>query len=269
MKLNDAIPGHRRRSSDRCGTARRCPWVVWRGGRCRDGEPSRVCRRKGSTAVSLASTAGIDGVDRDALYYAGLLHAVGAFGNPAYRKGERLSERIARSRSWDVPAQGARICLEISALPGRQRTWCVGKRSAGTAPVTRTHCAGPAFRRPQFSWTGRFGLLRRRSRTTLSRQSIWQPDALQPRNQPHIHDVVSSHGGEAEPVEPPLDELARRRCVDRRLTRAIADRIDTHNGVEGRWQRVARLTDATAETLALHARTKRCARNRMPHLRSG
>jgi len=60
------------------------------------GNPPGFAARKAATGVSLASVAGLDEPDRGALYYGGLLHAIGALGNAAYRKGERLSERMAR-----------------------------------------------------------------------------------------------------------------------------------------------------------------------------
>src|SRR5579862_1644521 len=81
------------------------------------GNPPGFALRKAATAVSLAEAAQAEPQERDAIYFAGLLHAVGAIGNAAYRRGERLSERFARMESWDVPAQGARFCEELSALP--------------------------------------------------------------------------------------------------------------------------------------------------------
>src|SRR5579862_4347347 len=81
------------------------------------GNPPGFGFKKASAALSLAKTADFDAATCDAIYFAGILHAIGAIGNAAYRKGERLSERLARMESWDVPALGAHICDGIAALP--------------------------------------------------------------------------------------------------------------------------------------------------------
>ena len=60
-----------------------------------------------------------------------------------------------------------------------------------------------------------------------------------------------TYGGEAGPIEPPLDHLRADDVSTAALLEVIADRIDTHTGVTGRWRRVARLTSAGAESLAL------------------
>ena len=156
------------------------------------GNPAGFAARKAATAVSLASVAGIDGVDRDALYYAGVLHAVGALGNAAYRKGERLSERMARIESWDVPAQGARICLEISALPEQTSDYVRWQAECwdGTGyPDQSALGRHPVARGTSRHWPIRpFALADpgRRSRGDQSRGRT----KLRSRVQPHLHDVV-------------------------------------------------------------------------------
>jgi response regulator RpfG family c-di-GMP phosphodiesterase len=58
-------------------------------------------------------------------------------------------------------------------------------------------------------------------------------------------------GGEVDAVEAPLDALRAEDAATAALLDRIADRIDAHNGVTGRWQRVARLTETAARTLEL------------------
>ena len=73
--------------------------------------------RKATIAVSLARASGTPENEIDAIFFAGMLHAAGAIGNPAYRAGEMLTERYAKMESWDVPADGAMLCATIAALP--------------------------------------------------------------------------------------------------------------------------------------------------------
>src|SRR5215469_6434962 len=80
------------------------------------GNPPGFALRKATAAVSLARVAGSEADECDAIYFAAILHAVGAIGNPAYRKGERLSERHARMEGWDTPALGARVCEDLAPL---------------------------------------------------------------------------------------------------------------------------------------------------------
>jgi response regulator RpfG family c-di-GMP phosphodiesterase len=59
-------------------------------------------------------------------------------------------------------------------------------------------------------------------------------------------------GGEPQPVSFPLEALGPVSSEDARdLLDTIADRVDDHNGVAGRWRRIARLTDAASELLRL------------------
>lgn len=60
--------------------------------------------RKAGVAVAFARLAGLDASSRDALAFAGTLHAVGAIG-------------VTEARREDVPVLGARICAGIAALP--------------------------------------------------------------------------------------------------------------------------------------------------------
>jgi len=204
--------------------------------------------------VSLAQVAGVDDAERDALYFAGLLHAVGALGNAAYRKGERLSERMARIEAWDVPCQGARVCQEIAALP------------AATADFVRwqAECWDGTGYPDQLRWHGIPGpavlvaLADTAARAAdpeeaLATIALQAGRAFGPDSGRIFTMWYHTFGGEAEPAEPPLAALRADDAATAALFDRIAERIDAHNGVAGRWQRIARLTEAAAETLSLPA----------------
>jgi len=216
------------------------------------GNPPGFAALKAATAVSLATVAGLDGADRDALYYAGLLHAVGALGNAAYRKGERLSDRMARMESWDVPAQGARICAEIAALPSQ------------TADYVRwqAECWDGTGYPDQLRWHGLPAaavILSLADATVragdpeeaLANVSLQAGRAFGPESGRQFTMWFHTTGGEVEAVEPPLDALRADDAATQSLLDRIADRIDAHNGVAGRWQRVAVLAEASAASLDL------------------
>ncbi|HTA39662.1 MAG TPA: HD domain-containing phosphohydrolase [Candidatus Acidoferrales bacterium] len=222
------------------------------------GNPAGFAVRKAATAVSIASVAGVDGVDRDALYYAGLLHAVGALDNAAYRKGERLSERMARIEAWDVPAQGARVCLEIPALP------------AQTSDYVRwqSECWDGTGYPDQLRWAGIpsaaviLGLADTAVRCAdpdeaLAAIAFQAGRAFGPDSSRIFTTWFHTYGGEADPVDPPLEHLRADDVSTAALLDTIADRIDTHAGVAGRWRRIARLTEAAAEALALEAEERK------------
>jgi response regulator RpfG family c-di-GMP phosphodiesterase len=218
------------------------------------GNPPGFAARKAATAVSLAQAAGVDGADRDALYFAGLLHASGALGNAAYRKGERLSERMARIEAWDVPAQGARVCVEIAALPGQ------------TADFVRwqAECWDGTGHPDQLRWHGIpkpavvLALADAAIRAGEPEEALaaiaWQAGrAFGPESGRLFTIWFHTTGGEAPAIEPPLEALKADDASTLSLLERLADRIDAHNGVAGRWQRVARLTENVAAALDLSA----------------
>ncbi len=222
------------------------------------GDAARGCRpqtsgRVAATAVSLAGVAGIAPDLTDALYFAGLLHAVGAIGNRAHRAGETLPERIARMEDWDVPAQGARIAETIAELPPATADlirW-QAERWDGTgypdqlrwhgipraAVVLALASAFVACDDPEES----LGLV------TDGAGRAYSPEMARTFTM-WFHTV----GGEVAAVAPPLDALAPVLAdAHATLLDRIADRIDAHLGVDGRWQRVARLSEGAAAILDL------------------
>lgn len=214
------------------------------------GNPTGFAARKAATAAALAQVAQLDDVTRDAVYFAGMLHAIGAIGNRAYRKGDAPSERAARTERWDVPAQGARVCSDITALP------------QATADLVRwqAECWDGTGYPDQLRWGG----------IPLGAQLLGVADTFLRASDPdEALGVVGMQagrafgpeaaractmwfhltGGEEATFDIPLGELhPKEGCIERVLDE-IASRVDAHNGVPGRWQRVARLADATAASL--------------------
>ncbi len=208
--------------------------------------------RKASLAVALAKTANLPEVDWPALYFAGLLHAVGAIGNPAYRKGEALPERIARMESWDAPAQSARICESIGALPPETADMVRWQHEAwdGTGyPDTLRWTGIP--RPAQFLGMADWFLRSHDPEIALGQIGLASGRAFNPETVRTFTMWFHLSGGEVETIEPPVDALREGDPDAQPLLERFSDRIDAHNGVDGRWRRVARIADATATVLTL------------------
>ncbi len=208
--------------------------------------------QKASLAVALAQTAQLQESDWHALYFAGLLHAIGAIGNPAYRKGEELSERTARMESWDAPAQGAQICEAVGSLPPE------------TADMVRwQHEAWDGTGYPDLlRWTGIprtaqfLGMADRFVRAhdpevALSQIGLESGRAFNPETVRTFSMWFHLSGAEIELVEAPVDSLRDAPPDAQILLERFADRIDAHNGVQGRWRRIAQISEATAAQLSL------------------
>jgi response regulator RpfG family c-di-GMP phosphodiesterase len=217
------------------------------------GNPPGFSARKAAAALSIAKIAQLDEPERQAVYYAGLLHAVGALGNAAYRRGEPLSERMARIESWDVPAQGARRCAELEPLP------------AATADMVR-------WQAESWDGTGYPDQLRWHA-TPKSAVALALADAYVSASDPEeaLAEVAMQsgrkyspemariftmwfhlHAGELEPVAVPVGALSlTARNQAQALLDRIADLVDAHNAMPGRWRRLARLCEGTARFLRL------------------
>ncbi len=216
------------------------------------GNAPGFARRKASLAVALAKTAALPEPDWHAMYFAGLLHAIGAIGNPAYSKGQELSERIARMEAWDAPAQGAQICEAIPALPSE------------TADIVRwQHEAWDGTGYPDLlRWTGiprpaQFLHMADRfvgaddPEETLSHIGLESGRAFNPETVRTFTMWFHLSGGEIDLVETPVDALRDAGTGAQVLLERFADRIDTHNGVAGRWRRVVATAMGTAVALGV------------------
>ncbi len=230
--------------------------LAWYGavGDAAAGNPAGFAMRKASVAASLAEMAGTDESERSALLIAGVLHAVGAVGNAGCRKGEDLSARTIRSERWDIPAQGARICATIPALP------------TGCADLVRWQSErwdGTGFP-DQLRWHGIPPLAQYLALADAFVRSPDPDEALADVSLQSGRGFGPSHartftmwfhmtGGESASQAFPLDALDAQSGAAATLLDEIADRIDAHNGVAGRWRRIAALAAATARALELDA----------------
>jgi response regulator RpfG family c-di-GMP phosphodiesterase len=208
--------------------------------------------RKASLAVALAKTANVPEADWPALYFAGLLHAVGAIGNPAYRKGDPLPERIARMESWDAPAQGARICESIEALPretGDMVRWQHEAWDGTGYPDTLRWTGIP--RPAQFLGMADWFLRSHDPEVALGQIGLASGRAFNPETVRTFTMWFHLSGGEVDLVDPPVEALPDAVLDVQPLLERFADRVDAHNGVDGRWRRVARIADATSTVLGL------------------
>jgi|GEM_PF-1204129 len=228
--------------------------LAWYGaaGDAAMGNSPGFAARKASLACAFAQIADLPEEQRHALAFAGLLHAAGAIGNAAYRKGEHLAERAARMERWDVPAQGARICEAIAALP------------AQTADMVRWQAEawdGTGFP-DQLRW---YGIPKAAQYLALADCFLRQGDpdealrgiafdsgrAFNPEDVRTFTMWFHRHGGQAELLGLPIDSLDERHTDAGSLLDEFADRIDAHNGVGARWRRVAQIAGVTAKALGL------------------
>jgi response regulator RpfG family c-di-GMP phosphodiesterase len=208
--------------------------------------------RKASIAVSLARSAAIPEADVNAIFFAGVLHAAGAIGNPAYRAGESLSERIIKMESWDVPAAGATLCAKIAALP------------LETADLVRWQSEswdGTGYP-DQLRWHGipksaqLLHLADRVARVSdpeealasvgLDSGRVFGPDTVR-----EFTMWFHRSGGTVEAVAVPIEALNDAALEPGALLDDFADRIDAHIGMPGRWRSIEALATATAQTIGL------------------
>jgi response regulator RpfG family c-di-GMP phosphodiesterase len=215
--------------------------------------------RKAAVAVSIGKIADLPEGEAHAMYFAGLLHASGAIGNPAHRVGERLPERAARMERWDVPVRGAHLCAAIPALP------------LETADMVRwQHEAWDGTGYPdQLRWNG---IPRSAQLLALADRYVRSPDpedalaeigmesgrAFSPE---HVRTFAlwyhSTPHDEIAATPVPLDALGDAEPGAQALLESLADRMDAHIGVAGRWRGVARIAETTAMTLGLEPESLR------------
>lgn len=239
----------------RAGTARLADVLSLYGalGDAACGNPPGFAARKAVVAASLARAAHLPETELQAAYFAGVLHAIGAIGNLAYRRGERLSERLARMESWDVPAQGARVCAEMPWLP------------PATADIIRwqAECWDGTGYPDSLRWHGipQSAVMLALADTfvragdpeeALTIVSAQSGRAFGPEVARTFTMWFHMTGGEAEETAMPVDALETPAAGEAAawLDR-IADRVDDHLGEAGRWRRIARLTEGAADLLRL------------------
>lgn len=241
----------------RATAARLADVLVWYGavGDAAYGNPKGFALRKAALAAALAETLSPDENERPAIAFAGLLHATGAIGNAAFKKGgDPLSERLARIEAWDVPAQGARICAAMGMLP------------AATADIVRwqAECWDGTGFPDQLRWHG----IPRSAQCLLLADVFLRAedpdDALAtvylrsgrsfgPETTQAFTSWFHLNGGTVPASVLPIDALTAAPGDALAMLDAIADRVDAHNGIPGRWRRVRALSDATATIVGIDA----------------
>ncbi len=241
----------------RATAARLADVLAWYGavGDAACGNPSGFALRKAALGAALAETVSADEKERPAIAFAGLLHAIGAIGNAAFKKGgDPLSERLARIEAWDVPAQGARICAAMGMLP------------AATPDIVRwqAECWDGTGFPDQLRWHGipssaqclllaDVFLRAEDPDEALATVYLQSGRSFGPDTARAFAAWFHLNGGNAPASVLPIDALTAAPGDDLTLLDEIAGRVDAHNGVPGRWQRVHALADATAAIVGVDA----------------
>ncbi|HEV7180082.1 MAG TPA: HD domain-containing phosphohydrolase [Candidatus Baltobacteraceae bacterium] len=244
----------------RVASAQLAAVLAWYGalGDAAFGNPPGFALRKASLAVELAAMGDEGSVETGPLYFAGLLHAIGTVGNAAYRKGEDISERAARMERWDIPAMGARLAAGITALP------------EATPDLIRwqSECWDGTGYPDQLRWhgipqTAQFLALAdayvRASdpEEALGAIGLQSGRAFGPENTRRFTTWFHLNAGEESAVEMPAAVLRPEDAIADRLLETIADRLDEHNGVPGRWRRIDSLAAAAGRALGIGAAAER------------
>lgn len=206
--------------------------------------------RKASIAVALAQLAGIPENEQRALHLAGILHAVGAIGSNAYRKGESLSPRIKKMESWDVPARGARFAQSVAGIPietadmVRWQSECWD--GTGYPDQIRWHGIPPCS---QYLALADFFLRANDPEEALGEIGLAAGRSFGPDNVRLFTMWFHMNPDEISPLPFPLDTIDGNLANPEAVLEGMADAIDAHNDVAGRWRRVASLAQGAASLL--------------------
>jgi response regulator RpfG family c-di-GMP phosphodiesterase len=206
--------------------------------------------RVAAVAVGMGLHIGLDPRECNALYFAARLRNAGVLGNVAFAKGESLSEREARIARWDIPAQGARMCESIGALPNQ------------TADIVRwqAECWDGTGYPDQLRWTGipqSAQLLHIAQRYV----SVSEPDeafaaisvesgrSFAPAQVRAFAMWFHTGGGEIQPVDAPVESLKHAGAAPDEILTALAQQVDRHNGTPGRSERITQRTNEIGRAL--------------------
>ena len=201
-------------------------------------------------ATALADIAGVAPEEREAMYFAGVLHGVGALGNAGLSKHDALPQRAAMMERWNIPAAGARLCERIAALP------------PGTADLVRWHNEawdGTGYP-DQLRWHGipkaaQFLHIAEtyldsteyeESMTKIMEHSgrAFSPDAART-----FLMWFHMNGGEVGVTPMPLAALDAHKTDVNDILDILSEAIDRHNHTPGRSRRLAQRALSTAQTL--------------------
>ncbi|HET9097683.1 MAG TPA: HD domain-containing phosphohydrolase [Candidatus Baltobacteraceae bacterium] len=212
--------------------------------------------RIAAVATAMAKLAGSSPQDLDALYFAARLRNIGALGNPAFAKGEPLSEREAAMLRWDVPASGARICERIAALP------------EGTADIVRwqAECWDGTGYPDQLRWAGipKNAQLLHIARTyvrssepeeALSAITLESGRSFAPEQVRAFVMWFHTFGGEVESVTAPYASLNAERTNVLDIIEGLSEQVEVHNAAPGRAARIAHRAEEIGKQLGCDAAT--------------
>jgi response regulator RpfG family c-di-GMP phosphodiesterase len=210
--------------------------------------------RVASLATAVAHIAGLPQSEIDALYFAARLRNIGALGNAAFAKAQPLSEREAAMQRWDIPAQGARICERIDALP------------KATADIVRwqAECWDGTGYPDQLRWSGvprtaqilHIAVSYARhadSEDALAAITTQSGRTFAPDQTRAFVTWFHTTGGEIETAAPPYAALNQRDISTAAIIERLSELVDAHNGTPGRAQRIARRCEEIGKQLACAA----------------
>jgi response regulator RpfG family c-di-GMP phosphodiesterase len=216
------------------------------------GNPPGHAARVASAAASMAQTGGVSAELCDAIYFAGVLHGIGALGNAGLRKADALRPRAAMMERWNIPATGARLCAQIPGLP------------AATADIVRWHAEawdGTGYP-DQLRWHGIPKAAQFVHIAETYCEAADPEDAMSaivassgrtfsPEEVRTFLMWFHTYGGEIDAREMPAGVLvAPPDAVAKTLT-LLSEAIDAHTATRGRAMRVAQRSAATASVLKL------------------
>jgi response regulator RpfG family c-di-GMP phosphodiesterase len=214
--------------------------------------------RVASLAVGMAKIAELPQEDEDALYFAARLRNIGALGNAGFAKGEPLSDREIAQLRWDIPADGARLCESIGALP------------AATADMVRwqAECWDGTGYPDQLRWTGisKTAQLLHIAQTYvragdpeegLSAITLESGRNFAPEQVRTFIMWFHTFGGEIQSVPPPYGLLDSDRTSPAEIIERLSELVDSHNGTPGRAQRITRRAEEICKQLGLNSQTLR------------
>lgn len=225
------------------------------------GDAPESGERIASLATGMGKIADLAQEELDALYFAARLRNTGALGNPAFAKGEPLSERELMMHRWDVPAAGARICERIAALPQAaadlvrwQAEYWDGTgypdqlRWSGIPKAAQLLCIAAAYAADEDP------------EEALSTITLESGRSYAPEQARTFMMWFHTYGGEIESAAPPYAALHADRTPVESVIDMLAEKIDLHNGTPERAHRVAGYAQEIARQLHLDDATVRRAR---------
>ncbi|MHB8178931.1 MAG: HD domain-containing phosphohydrolase [Vulcanimicrobiaceae bacterium] len=216
------------------------------------GERADLGRRVATIAASFAAFLEFDAALRAAIYYAAVLRSAGGLDNPALRKGADLSERYARLLRGDIPAEGARACARIAALPPLCADLVRWQAEAwdGTGNPDRLRWDGIPIG-AQVVHAAAVYAMASDPDDGIAQIAAQSGRVLAPELVRSFTMWFHTTGGEPLVEEPPIERLDSSATSVQSLLDFIAAHLDEHDGVPGRCARIAAIADKLAVRMKL------------------